>query len=326
MQVSILLILFLIKYNNLMQENILKSWLSKRHISDHIISEFGVHWGHSPIMGSCIVIPIQDFDGLFSFNKYRRNPMQDDKPKYIYDKGSKISLYGWWKAKTEKSILITEGEMDSLVAWSANIPAVSSTGGASSFQSEWAELFKDKDVTICFDNDSAGGVGMVKTLKIIPHAYVVFLPDRPGIKDISDYIMGGGDLAELLRTRIKFNSIQDVIDHKSQRLSLWQSTWFHDNFIEEHTTPSYVKTERKTINKTDEISIAKTHPISNLVKFNSDGKALCIWHNERTPSMQYYPDTNTVYCFGGCGKYGDVIDVYRQIHNCTFKEAIKKLI
>ena len=94
--------------------------------------------------------------------------MQDDKPKYIYDKGSKISLYGWWKAKTEKSILITEGEMDSLVAWSANIPAVSSTGGASSFQSEWAELFKDKDVTICFDNDSAGGVGMVKTLKIIP--------------------------------------------------------------------------------------------------------------------------------------------------------------
>ena len=88
-----------------MQENMFLNWLKHRHISDSILSEFQIHLGNSPIMGECIVIPIKDTDGNFSFNKYRRNPSIDIKPKYIYDKGGKVTLYGWWKSKNEKSIL-----------------------------------------------------------------------------------------------------------------------------------------------------------------------------------------------------------------------------
>lgn len=307
-----------------MQENIvLKNWLNNRCISDSVIESFGIHWGFNPTLGECIVIPVLNSEGEFLFNKYRRNPMVNTTgSKYIYDKGGRVTLYGLDKAKDFNNILITEGEMDCLVAWSSHIPSVTSTGGANSFQEEWAEVLKDKDITICFDNDEAGARGMVRALNILPHAYIIFLPDRPGVKDISDYVASGGDLIELMRTRVKFTCIQDIIDHKAIRQSLWQSTFFHDAYLAEHDKPIYVKNNN---NNDDDITRAKHYPINELIKFDRNNKACCIWHKERTPSLHYYKDTNTVYCFGGCGRSGDAIDVYRQIANCSFKEAVKKL-
>jgi DNA primase len=311
-----------------MQENMFTNWFNNRKVSDSVLKEFSVHLGVSPIMGECIVIPVHDENGIFSFNKYRRDPRSDAKPKYIYDKGGKVTLYGWWHAKDYSNLLITEGELDCLTAWSHNIPAITSTGGSMSFQQEWSELLKDKDVTLLFDNDEPGAKGMVKALKYIPHAYVCFLPDRPGIKDVSDYMSAGGDIHELLRTRIHFNNLQDVKDHKAERMATFRSTFFHDAYIEEHTVPDFVKVERKPFSKNDSDKIlnAKGFLIPNIngIKFDRAGKAKCIWHNEATPSLTYYPKTNSVYCFG-CGKGGDAIDVYRQINNCTFKEAIEEL-
>lgn len=309
-----------------MQENIWIDWLNKRGVTNNIIKEFGLYSGEQYEMGESIVIPVADDAGNFSFNKYRRDPKQGDiKPKYKYDKGSKSALYGIDKVKDIHSILVTEGELDTLTAWSANIPAVSSTGGAGTFMHEWASYFEGKDVTICYDNDEAGGSGMVKVLSILPTASVLFLPDRPGIKDISDYVAGGGDLSELMRGRIHFNSLQDVQDDRAVRLASWRSTHFHDAYIEVHTQPIYEKTERKFSGDTSEIARAKSYPIPELVKFSRDHKACCIWHNESTPSLHYYKANNTVYCFG-CGKHGDAIDVYRQVHGCSFVDALKKLV
>lgn len=308
-----------------MQENMFTSWFNKRHVSDSVLSEFKVHWGVSQIMGECIVIPVADKEGNFSFNKYRRNPMIDAKPKYLYDKGAHIELYGWWKARQYDKILITEGELDSLVAWSNNIPAVSSTGGALSFQEDWSQLLSTKDVTICFDNDSAGGQGMARALRYIPHAYVMFIPDRQGVKDLTDYVANGGSIHELLKTRIHFNNLEEVIDDKIKRIATYQSTWFHDAMIELHSTPVYVNADRPIDKKaSDDITIAKNVPISQLLKFNRVGKTKCIWHADSDPSLHFYNKTNTVYCFS-CGYHGDAIDVYRQINNCSFKDAVKVL-
>lgn len=43
------------------------------------------------------------------------------------------------------------------------------------------------------------------------------------------------------------------------------------------------------------------------------GRIRCIWpdHEDRTPAMQVYRDTNSVYCFA-CNKTGDVIEIVRQ--------------
>lgn len=306
-----------------MQENIFTNWFNSRKVSDSVLKEFNVHWGVSPIMGECIVIPVVDENKQHLFNKYRRNPLDDSKPKYTYDKGGRVALYGWWKAKDQNSIVIVEGEGDALVMWSQNIPAVTSTGGAMCFQAEWANLFKDKDVTVLFDNDEAGAKGMVKVLRYIPHAHICFLPDRPGVKDVTDYISSGGNIHELLRTRKKFSNINDIKEDKLRRIAVWQSTHFHDAYIEENTVPEYVG-KGFNVKQLSDIDNAKTYPINKLIKFNNQNKALCIFHSEKTPSLNYYPKDNKCFCFG-CGRGGDAIDVYRHLNNCSFSEAVKAL-
>jgi DNA primase len=305
--------------------NIFINWLHQRKISDAIIKDFGIKVGNHFNLGECIVIPIKNESGDFSFNKYRRNPLDANTPKYMYDKGGTKTLYGAFKIKGEKKVLITEGEMDTLVAWSANIPAVSGTGGAGTFVEEWVELLRDKEVVICFDNDEAGGNGMAKVLEMIPWAKILFLPDRPGIKDISDYVTNGGDLRTLLDTAIRLSSLEEIIQDRSERISLWKSTFFHDAFIKTHTKPVPEKKEYRDRSKIDDKLLrAKLYPIDTLITFSKDKKAPCIFHSERTGSMHFYPENNRVHCYG-CGKGGDPIDVYRQLHGCSFMEAVKAL-
>jgi len=301
-----------------MQENMFRDWLSKRKITDSVITEFNIHAGTHRTIGECIVIPVKEG----GFNKYRRSPLDKSEPKYLYDTGGKVSLYGWHKAKEEKAILITEGEMDCLVAWSANIPAVTSTGGAMSFQEEWVQLFKDKEVVVCFDNDKAGGEGMVKVLDLIPWAKILFLPDRVDIKDISDYAIIGGNLIQLIKTAKSFYGIEDVLENQADRHGLYQNTWFHDAYIKKHTKPVYVQSKRPF--DKDRVSRARSYPIIDLLEFNQR-KVRCLWHNEKTGSLTYFPKTNSLYCFGSCGRAYDAIDVYRQKYGCSFKEAINKL-
>lgn len=69
---------------------------------------------------------------------------------------------------------------------------------------------------------------------------------------------------------------------------------------------------------------AKAYPIENLIEFNSGGFAFCLWHEERTPSLKWYPQRNKAHCFAGCGDF-DSIDAYQQINNVSFVEAVKKL-
>jgi DNA primase len=57
-------------------------------------------------------------------------------------------------------------------------------------------------------------------------------------------------------------------------------------------------------------------------------KLCCPFHDDKTPSMQVYPTTNTVYCFSSnCKIHGrslDVIDFIKEKENITKHEAIKK--
>ena len=62
------------------------------------------------------------------------------------------------------------------------------------------------------------------------------------------------------------------------------------------------------------------------IKYDSRGKALCPWHNDKTPSLQLYFNTNSWTCFSGKCKAGsgDVIDLIRLMEGCTPHEAILK--
>ncbi|HEV7348717.1 CHC2 zinc finger domain-containing protein [Telluribacter sp.] len=53
-------------------------------------------------------------------------------------------------------------------------------------------------------------------------------------------------------------------------------------------------------------------------------KIFCPFHEEKTPSLVLYPQTNTYYCFG-CGKRGDVVHFYAAFTRQEYKLAMHEL-
>lgn len=75
----------------------------------------------------------------------------------------------------------------------------------------------------------------------------------------------------------------------------------------------------------DRIMQAKEFPVNELIQFNRGGFAKCIAHGETTPSLKYYPKTNTCFCFS-CSKTFDSIEIVRVLYGKSFLEAISYLI
>lgn len=67
-----------------------------------------------------------------------------------------------------------------------------------------------------------------------------------------------------------------------------------------------------------------------IVDFDLKPVTKCPLHDENTPSMRYYHDTNTFYCWG-CGRGGDIIELHRKFcdivlgNRYSFESAIEFL-
>lgn len=332
----------------------IKEWLNERKITDEVIEKFKLGWN-----GNELVIPVFDENGKIIFNKYRRNPFgPDDGPKYRYEKGSTVSIYGWNMAKEHKTIIYTEGELDCLLLWSYGLPAISSTGGAQSFQREWVDILKDKEIIICMDNDEAGVKGSIITKQFLPESKIIFLPYKQG-KDISEYIVNNSfkDFTKLEAEH--FNIPQDAIDlwdkkEINKKIKEFKEAWndietkkqedlqnkksiFPHGIIAEYIGNRYAlynQAKKRIANQKNfkgsgtSIQDAKNVPITNFLDFNRAGYAKCPWHNDKKPSLYYndfnskYP--NTVKCFA-CGAMCDVIDVIMELKNMNLKEAVNFL-
>jgi len=70
-----------------------------------------------------------------------------------------------------------------------------------------------------------------------------------------------------------------------------------------------------------DIPRARAYPITDLLEFNRAKKTLCLWHNDKHPSLSYNPKTNKVKCFS-CNMWADSIDICMKLNNLTFKEAV----
>lgn len=227
-----------------------------------------------------IIIPVR------GFNKYRTFPVK----KYFYDKGFKADLFGVEHLDSMWCVL-TEGEIDALRLATIGIPAVSGTGGAGTFKTEWVSELPPT-VFICYDSDTAGKENALKVHWQIPHSRIVDLPNET--KDVSEYLQSHTkkDFEELLRmSRTEAKPLPTVFF-------------------------------RREVRDGTEIERARAYPIEDMLRF-AQKKAKCIWHDENTPSMHLFPD-NHVHCFG-CAKSGDAIDVYMVIKNCSFRDAVDAL-
>jgi DNA primase len=63
---------------------------------------------------------------------------------------------------------------------------------------------------------------------------------------------------------------------------------------------------------------------STLKKAGGSFVGCCAFHQERTPSMNVYPDKGTYHCFG-CGAHGDAIELVKEKERVEFGDAVELL-
>lgn len=74
------------------------------------------------------------------------------------------------------------------------------------------------------------------------------------------------------------------------------------------------------LQRIDVIEVAKDLGL----KVDAYKKCVCPFHQEDTPSMVFYPHTNSYYCFG-CGKTGTQITLYMEVCKIDFKQALQEM-
>lgn len=305
------------------------------------------------IENSELAIPVYSPEGELLFYKYRRSPWRDNGPKYRYDKGATAALYGAELLKNladHEEVVITEGELDALALRSLGMNAVSTTGGSGTWKEEWAELLARFKVVIAYDADGAGAEGAIRVAGMMPEARVAWLPVYYG-KDPTEILAGvGGEeaLKESLADAKKYvfprTGTEDRVKKllatakklRAERMAVMKDpigsplqidaalAWIDREIQGERDMERRMQRPARDPNMQSEIERAKAHPIVKILKVNRDGFASCPFHTEKTASFKVYKD-NHAYCFGGCGKRYDVLDIYMQIHGCDLKTAIKEL-
>lgn len=316
----------------------IKEYLNERGISDFVLEDSLISFNEYK---NKITIPVLDKNKNVLFNKYRKNPFDNDDftPKYTYDTGAKASLFNIHTiVDKDKPVIITEGEFDALCLTSAGIQAVSSTGGCGTFPVEWVEELKGYDIYICYDRDKAGIMGALKVQKLFPTAKIIMLPEFDG-KDITDYTKEFG-LSNFLKLKteswyIPTGKVAKQYNDLANRALEFQRqnpdyVLYTQNIIDitlkERDENVRKKKKLYTLSEgTGDITSAKRVPIDSIIEFSRDGFARCLFHDEKTSSMKYYKKDNKCHCFGQCGKSFDVIDIVKKLYNLSTLEAIKYL-
>jgi DNA primase len=333
-------------------DNIILNWLIDHGVSESIIKEAGISFD-----GQRIVIPVKDENGKFLFNKMRRNPLSEIGPKYEYQAGATATLFNAHSinGKKDEVVFITEGEIKCLHLNSLGLNAVSSTGGANTFKPEWVELLGDNEIYIVLDKDEPGIRGALKINTLIPSAKIIFLPEKMKGKDITTYFQTHTmrDFQELVTyaqpwllpqgtefvptNKKEREQMLKVLNEEDTRLEIKKHEFYNESKPYRHIEIMREELAKRIENIKsykefnpkkefgDDVSRAKSVPISNYIKIERSGFVKCLWHNETVPSAKYYPKSNTGFCFG-CNKRFDVIDVIQKLKQVEFKEAVKILL
>lgn len=144
------------------------------------------------------------------------------------------------------NILLCEGEMDCILANQFGFNALSTTGGASTWKSDWNQLFKNKNVCICYDVDDEGKKGALKVAyELESWAYQVKIIKLPiaDIKggDLTDYFVNLGQSSDDLKTLISQTPVfksqfEDKPIDKTQPVKV---------FLSEATNPEFINRKIK---------------------------------------------------------------------------------
>lgn len=324
-------------------------YLTSRGISLKAIEEAKIDWN-----GRDIIIPIFNENRDLISYKFRRSPFTSIGPKYHYHKGSEMALYNIHTINDKNIVFIVEGELDALAMQSRGFTAVSSTSGSGSFKKEWEPIFRGKTVYICYDNDLAGIKGSYNVQKAIPYAKIVWLPEEMPDKgkDITDYLnlFSVEQFERLIQTATQYVIPPDLegefdaeeecekaarmlarpekmlqrLKHLDRNKKYLKETVLCDIYRKRYDSLKKKYRKAKIAVGAGELARACSNPMIEYISFDHSGFAKCPWHDDRTPSLKYYPEDNHAFCFGGCGRKS-AIDACMLFDKLSFPEAVAKL-
>jgi len=197
------------------------STLNKREII-HWLRTHGIWNGQgdgfksSQTLEATYVYEDEDRNPLFRVKRYRRSDGSKSFPQERYENGKWVS--GLKDKKTgeylvkpvpyrlpdfldKKGVCVFEGEKNVDDAWEMEIPATCNPMGAGKWRKEYNPSFKDKQIFIFPDNDTAGRNHAhqvaVNLYSVAKELKIVELPGLPEKGDFSDWKAAGGTKEEL---------------------------------------------------------------------------------------------------------------------------------
>lgn len=187
--------------------------------SEYLKKAFGVTWDDNKI-----IIPIYDEDGKLAYCKFRHLNPERGSAKFSFEKGGHPALFCAHKIAKHSSVVLCEGEPDAMRLWQDKIPAVTGTGGVSTFSKKMAELLAGKTVYLCLDNDKAGQSEVEKYCEILEENQVkvkiMSLPE--GVKDVSEYLSTNSknDFVGLMKEAVSF---EDWLEKHEPETYIWET-------------------------------------------------------------------------------------------------------
>lgn len=166
---------------------------TKRGLTPDTIKKFqlGFH-------GNRIAIPIRnDLGQCVNIRLYKRDAKKDTEKMISWKTGYGTVRIFPIKNVLQDEILWTEGEWDTMLACQLGYNAITATGSAGTFKSEWLKHFKKKAIWLVLDVDPAGRTGAERVAGFIaPEAREVkniLLPlTEPKNADLTNYILDNG--------------------------------------------------------------------------------------------------------------------------------------
>lgn len=88
--------------------------------------------------------------------------------------------------------------------------------------------------------------------------------------------------------------------------------------------PTFIEYDKEAIRRIPISDILKQFGHEPKQTMQGREKYLCIFHNEKTPSLVVNLDANYAHCFG-CDKSADVIEIYQKLAGVDFITSLKEL-
>jgi hypothetical protein len=178
--------------------NLVEWWYEHKGITEDTLRKFDVVWAPSK---GCYMFPVYTVDGtLDGYRLY--DPFHEDRDKkrwYVTENRSHNQLWGTQQCDHDsESIIIMEGETDLMLAYQDGYHnAVTHTGGAGTWKSDWSNWFTGKIAYICYDPDEAGNKGRDKVSQSLQGiARAVYAIELPAGMDYSEWRSNDHESAE----------------------------------------------------------------------------------------------------------------------------------